>query len=268
MVFAVATFVLDAMFRCLVLAAMLNSVHAAECRHVVFSANPDYPPFSWSDRGKLYGASIELTERILRELAVPAEVRYLGPWNRVLRAAKSGQIDLVTALKFTAERDAYLLFTSARFSANPVAVFARAEAPFDYHGWDDLVGRVGLISRGDRFGEGFDEFLQGKLTVQTSNNVEDGFANLARKRGDYFVTGYYAGRAYLAGKGLETRVVALTPMVNQGSVHHGFSRASPCKELVGQMAEKLRRYEADGTTERLLAQYLEKWRATAQSRVP
>ncbi len=251
----------------LLAACFLGQVQAADCTHLVFSANPNYPPFHWSDRGVLQGASIELTQRIFKELGVSAEARYLGPWSRVLRAAETGQIDLIPALKITPEREAFLQFTAARFSANPMAVFVRADQRFEYSGWNDLIGRGGLVARGDRFGEGFDEFLRDKLTVVTSNSMEDGFANLVRRRGDYFVTSYFAGRAYLAGKGQDASIVALTPVLNQGPVHHGFVRSSPCRALAEQVSDKLRAYEADGTTERLLGKYLEKWRLIAPRRV-
>lgn len=245
----------------------LGTAQAAECTRLVFSANPNYPPFHWSDHGQLQGASIELTLRILRELGVAAEARYLGPWNRVLRAAEQGEIDLVVALRVTPEREGYLAFTQARFFANPMAVFVRTDQRFDYRGWGDLQGRTGLVARGDRFGDGFDEYLQARLKVLTSHSLEDGFASLLRQRGDYLVTGYFAGQAYLAGKGLEGQAVALSPMVSQGSVHHGFVRRSPCSKLADQVSDRLRAYEEDGTTERLLQQHLEQWRSTAATRV-
>jgi len=246
---------------------LLGNAQAGDCTRVLFSANPNYPPFHWSDRGQLQGASIELTQRILQELGVAAEARYLGPWNRVLRAAEQGEIDLVVALRVTPEREAFLNFTAARFFVNPMAVFVRTDRHFNYRSWADLQGRTGLVARGDRFGDGFDDYLHARLQVLTSHSMEDGFASLLRQRGDYLVTSYFAGRAYLAGKGLDGQVKALSPMVSQASVHHGFVRRSPCSKLLEQVSEKLRTYEADGTTERLLLQHLERWRATAATRL-
>jgi len=242
-----------------VLAAVCNA-QATECPRVIFSANPNYPPFHWVEDGKLVGASIELTERIFGELGVGAEARYLGPWNRVLRAAEQGRIDMVAALKPTPEREAFLLFTSARFSTNPMAVFVRADQRIAYAGWPDLVGHIGLVARGDRFGEGFDEYLHEKLQVLTSNDMVDGFANLLRGRGKYLVTSFFAGTAYLAAHGLDAAVVPLSPMVNHGAVHHGFVRRSPCVKYAEAVASKLQAYEGDGTTSRLIAKYTDLWR--------
>lgn len=238
----------------------VGGVHAADCPRVVFSANANYPPFHWVQDGKLVGASIELTERIFAAMGVSAEARYVGPWNRVLRAAEQGQIDMIAALKITPEREAFLVFTQARFSVNPMAAFARADRPISYSGWSDLVGHTGLVARGDRFGEGFDEFLRDKLQVLSSNDMADGFANLQRGRGDYLVTSFFAGSAYLASTGLDSTIIALSPMVNYGAVHHGFVRRSPCARHVEAVSSKLRSYEEDGTTARLVIKYMELWR--------
>lgn len=248
--------------RALLLCALMwaGATRAADCPKVVFSVNPNYPPFHWVEDGKLVGASIELTDRIFGELGISAEARYLGPWNRVLRAAEQGQIDMVAALKVTPEREAFLLFTSARFWVNPMAVFVRSEHRIAYGGWSDLVGHTGLVARGDRFGEGFDGYLHEKLQVLTSNDMEDGFANLLRGRGDYLVTSYLAGSAYVAANGLDAAIVALRPMVNAGAVHFGFARRSACVKYVEAVSAKLRVYEVDGTTRRLIAKYSDLWR--------
>lgn len=164
------------------------------------------------------------------------------------------------ALKVTPERQAYLDFTPARFSANPMAVFTRRNWPFSYREWQDLAGHLGVVARGDRYGDGFDEFLQQNLRVVEANDMAQAFATLINRRVDYFVTGYYAGRAYLAGKGLETSVTPLSPMINEGAIHHGFSKRSPCVRLRQAVSDKLQQYEADGTTEKLLDAYLARWR--------
>ncbi len=251
--------------RALLLCALLwvSAADGADCSKVVFSANPNYPPFHWVEDGKLVGASIELTERIFGELGIRSEAQYLGPWNRVLRAAEQGKIDMVAALKPTSERERYLLFTTARFNVNPMAVFVLSDHRIAYSGWSDLAGHTGLIARGDRFGEGFDEYMHEKLPILASNDMADSFANLLRGRGDYVVTSYLAGSAYVASKGLDAAIVALRPMVNTGAVHHGFVRRSPCVKFADPVSSRLRDYEADGTTALLIAKYAEKWRRRA-----
>ncbi|MFC4161031.1 substrate-binding periplasmic protein [Chitinimonas lacunae] len=250
------------------LAAWPGLLRADEgCRKLVYSANPNYPPFHWSDNGRLLGATVEITERILTELRIPGEARYVGPWNRVLKAAELGEIDLVLALRRTPDREKFLQFGEAPFSANPSAIFVRRDRRIAYRRWEDLQPYRGGASLGDRFGEGFDEFMRHHLTIVPAYNLDRGFHDLDRGLTDYFVTGYQAGMAYVLGKNMEKRLMALQPMVSQGEIHFGFSRHSPCRVLAARFDEKLRQYEREGRTEAILEKYLERWRDSAADRV-
>jgi polar amino acid transport system substrate-binding protein len=54
----------------------------------------------------LHGVSIAIAKRVLDDLKIPYEVRYLGPFPRVMVAAERGDIDVVATLKKTPEREA------------------------------------------------------------------------------------------------------------------------------------------------------------------
>ena len=74
--------------------ALISASAAAQCTRVVFSANPDYPPYHWAEGDRIVGASVALTGRILDELGVQWEAKFVGPWPRVLKSAagKNGAI--------------------------------------------------------------------------------------------------------------------------------------------------------------------------------
>ena len=81
---------------CLLMASLAPWVAAmaaepAGCPKVVVSADPDYPPLHWYDGKELRGPSVELAARILSDLQIPYEVRYVGPWKRVLATASAGK---------------------------------------------------------------------------------------------------------------------------------------------------------------------------------
>lgn len=238
---------------------------AAECTKVVFSAHPQYPPFHWHGRNGMAGATIEITRRILSELGIPGEARFVGPWPRVLKAAEHGEIDLVVGLKDTPERQQYLEFTSAPFFDNPMAVFAPADAGWPFKRWEDLVGRKGGVNAGDKYGGGFDEFLVKLLTVEASDNLESNFNKLAAGRIDYFITGLFTGRAYLLSADLVDRIKPMAKPVTTGYINHGFSRRSPCRALVSYFNKRLAELRADGTTAAAVENGLREW-ARSQSR--
>lgn len=232
---------------------------AAPCTRVVFSANPDYPPYHWAEGDRIVGASVALTGRILNELGVAWEARHVGPWPRVLKSAEHGQIDLIVSLKPTPEREAYLAFTRAPAFANPMAVFAAKARPLKFERPQDLVGQRGGRTAGDRFGDAFDQFAARSLTLEDADSLGVNFQKLAAGRIDYVVTGLYTGRAQLLQLGLAERIAPLPRPVNEGDIHHGFSRRSPCVALLDAMDQKLAAARREGLDSRLLEEALAQW---------
>ena len=114
----------------LVVSAACSTVFA-QCKRLVIAADPAYPPLHWYDGSTMQGASIAIAKRVLDDLKVPYEVRYLGPLPRVLAAAQRGDIDMVATLKKTPEREAFLLYPNAPALSNPVAVFTARDRPID-----------------------------------------------------------------------------------------------------------------------------------------
>jgi polar amino acid transport system substrate-binding protein len=232
---------------------------AAPCTRVVFSANPDYPPYHWAEGDRIVGASVALTGRILDELGVAWQARHVGPWPRVLKSAEHGQIDLIVSLKPTPEREAYLVFSPSPAFANPMAVFAAKARPLKFDEPQDLVGKRGGRTAGDRFGDAFDQFAARALTLEDADSLGVNFQKLAAGRIDYVVTGLYTGRAQLLQLGLAERIAPLPRPVNEGFIHHGFSRRSPCAALLEAMDQRLAAARRDGLDQRLLEEALVQW---------
>lgn len=232
---------------------------AAQCKRVVFSANPDYPPYHWAEGDHIAGASVALTGRILDELGVPWEARFVGPWLRVLKSAEYGEIDLVVSLKPTPEREAYLEFTRSPAFPNPMAVFATRARPVKFDGFADLIGRRGGRSKGDRFGDEFDRFAEQHLALEDADSLEINFQKLLAGRVDYVVTGLYTGRAHLLAAGLGQKIAPLPRLVNEGFIHHGFARRSPCAALASAVDARLAAALRSGLTARLLEEALQQW---------
>ena len=232
---------------------------AARCTRVVFSANPDYAPYHWAEGRRIVGASVVLTGRILDELGVPWEARFVGPWPRVLKSAEHGEIDLVVSLKPTPEREAYLDFTRSPSFPNPMAVFTARTRPLKFDGPQDLVGHRGGRTAGDRFGDAFDRFAEQSLMLEDADSLDVNFGKLLAGRIDYVVTGLYTGRAHLLRAGQADRVQPQPRLVNEGFVHHGFSRSSPCATLAAAVDARLQAAQRSGLAARLLEEALQQW---------
>ncbi len=245
-------------------AALAHPAMAAECTKVVVTSHPDYKPYHWYDGRELTGASIELARRILDDMRIPYEIRYVGPWPRVLKLAENGQVDIVMSLKNTPERRDYLDFTPTPAFSNPMAVFVRRDKSFAFDRREDLIGKRGGVNSGDRYGEGFDEFLRNNLAVEPTIEMASNFKKLKAGRIDYYITGLYPGLAFLADNAMDD-LVPLPKPVNRGVIHVGFTHKSPCAFLLSGFELRLRQLAERHETDKLLDKYLGVLRDTARA---
>lgn len=243
----------------LVLSGILSA--RAECAKLVLTADPNYPPMHWYDGKSLQGASIEIAKRVLDDLKINYEVRYVGPFPRILTLAEHGDVDMIATLKKTPEREKFLLFPNTAALSNPVAVFTSREHPVHYKEWSDLVGLRGGITRGNLFGGGFDEYLASNLKVEEANRPENSFEKLALGRIDYFVTGYYAGMAYLLKRGDEARFVAQSSFVVDTPNYVVLTRKGKCADKLEAIDSHLALLKKSGVLDELIRKNFVKWKA-------
>ena len=231
------------------------SLQAAECTKVVISADSDYAPLHWYDGKRLTGASIEIATRALSALNIPYEVRYVGPFHRVLKEAESGEVALVSSLKNTPERQQYLAYASVPLFRNPIAVFVARNNRFPFSGWKDLIGKRGAITLGNQFGGGFDEFMRDNLIIETAQKVYMNFSKLDSGRIDYLITGYYTGVIYLNQSGQSDRFMPLRPFVSESDNYIAMSRANPCVKLLPRINAQLEAMQKRGELRAVLQSF-------------
>lgn len=235
--------------------AVAAPAHGAECTKLVVSADSDYAPLHWYDGKQLTGASIEIARRALTALNIPFEIRYVGPFHRVLKEAESGEVAMVASLKKTPERQSYLAYTSVPLFSNPIAIFVARDRRFAYTGWQDLVGKRGAITQGNQFGGGFDEFLRDHLAVQSAQKVYMNFTKLDSGSIDYLITGYYNGQLYLSQTNQGDRFVALQPYVSETDNFIALSRASPCVKYLPRINAQLELMQSRGELRAVLERH-------------
>lgn len=246
---------------CALLLAGATLSAQALCTRLVLAADPDYPPLHWYDGETMHGASIAIAKRVLDDLKIPYEVRYVGPFPRVMVAAQRGDIDMVATLKKTPEREAFLLYPKTQALANPVAVFASLDRPFEFRTRADLVGLRGGITRGNVFGDGFDEYMKQNLDVEAANSPENNFNKLGAGRLDYFITGYYAGMAYLLKRGDEERFVAKSPFLVDTPNYVVLTRNGQCADKLEAIDQRLAQLKKSGVLEELIREAFAQWKA-------
>jgi len=241
-------------------------VAAKECPRVVVSADPNYPPLHWYDGERLRGASVDIVTRVFDDLKIPYEVKYEGPLLRVLAAAEDSRIDVVTTLKKTPERLSFLDFTSRPAFANPVAVFTNRDETFPFRRWEDLKGKPGVMVLGNKFGEGFDEFLETNLDMTRVGEIQQAFRMLKVHRVRYLITGLFVGRSVIAVQDIGAEVAPLATNVTETLNYVAFAKGSACLAHKPAFDKRLGELIESGAIPPILDQAFADWETHASAR--
>jgi len=114
---------------------------------LVIGVGLDYPPYSFLDEnGKAAGYNVELTEAIAKAVELDVEVR-IGPWGDIRTALETGEIDAISGMLYSVERDKLVDF-SPPFTIIHHAIFVRRDASA-IETEEDLRGKEIIVMRGD-----------------------------------------------------------------------------------------------------------------------
>lgn len=235
-------------------------VAQGQCTKVIVTADPEYPPYAWYDGQTLRGASVDVVLTVLQSIKLPYELRYVGPFVRVLQNARTGEVDIITELKRNTEREEFLAFADTPIFANPSSVFVRAGQKLKFTRREDLRGLRGGVTHGTRFGDGLDEFIEANLTVEVGPGIKENFLKLDMGRIDYFLSPHYPALAHLITSGSESRFVAMKPFVAEALNYVGWSRRSACLGKLAESDAMLKRYVATLSLGRLVDDNQDAWR--------
>jgi len=92
---------------------------------ILFSPERDFPPFSFVDgQGQHRGLSAEILELVHRHTGLKFQAVAAGSRMENLERARKREVDLLTSLRPTKDREAYLSFTSA-YVSSPAVILRR-----------------------------------------------------------------------------------------------------------------------------------------------
>lgn len=250
------------------LAGLSPLAHAA-CARLVTSGNPEYPPFLWQDPkndSRLIGANAELMQLVAREIGIPIEVRYAGPWGRVQESARNGRIDLIAGAFLTQPRLTYLRYLQPPIRDTQTLIWTRQQHPLQYQRWEDLQGQEGITVVNNSFGQAFDQFAAANLKLQQVGSVKNALQMLGLGRADYLIYEDAPGLAYAASlniKGLRTSPVP----VSREKLYLTVALASVCnnEQLAERLSRAMKKFSDERVMDALVEKYLRIWQTQNSS---
>ncbi|GHD81621.1 hypothetical protein GCM10011419_27910 [Vogesella fluminis] len=250
------------------LAGLSPLAHAA-CARLVTSGNPEYPPFLWQDPkndSRLIGANAELMQLVAREIGIPIEVRYAGPWGRVQESARNGRIDLIAGAFLTQPRLTYLRYLQPPIRDTQTLIWTRQQHPLQYQRWEDLQGQEGITVVNNSFGQAFDQFAAANLKLQQVGSVKNALQMLGLGRADYLIYEDAPGLAYAASLNIKGLRASTVP-VSREKLYLTVALASACnnEQLAERLSRAMKKLSDERVMDALVEKYLRIWQAQNSS---
>lgn len=253
---------------CCTLGLAAPAVADESCKQLIASGNPQYPPYLWrdaEDENRLIGANADLMQLLAKELNIPIETRYVGPWARVQEETRVGHVDLIAGAFWTLPRTEYMDYFYPSFRETRSVIWVRESSRLNYRRWSDLTGLQGVTVINNSFGEDFDRYAKASLKMSQVASLEQAFQMLQRSRADYLVYEDTPGQAYLAKLNIAD-LKPLTPAVANENLYLTLSHKSACNsgELRGRITRAMFKLLRQNVMNGLLEKNIQLWRRQTQ----
>ena len=161
---------------------------------VLVSGHPDWKPIMYKSGESIAGIGVEVTQSVFNDIGFAVNAKYIGAWDVVQEQAKQWSIDVIVALYKTKEREQYLDYSIA-YTEDPIVLFFSGWKSFAYTGKENLVGKKGVVTIGDSYGQELDDFIvSASLDITRVATPQEAFTSLQKGKIDYFMYSLYAGK--------------------------------------------------------------------------
>ncbi|MFZ6746549.1 substrate-binding periplasmic protein [Undibacterium sp. JH2W] len=245
--------------------AFSSTAYANEtCKTLLATGNPEYPPYLWrdpEDENRLIGANAEWIQLLSKEIGIPIDIKYVGPWGRVQEEAKLGRVDLLAGAFFTQPRLEYMDYFYPAFRETRTVIWTRSNFNLPYKKWSDLTGKQGVTVINNSFGEEFDRYAKESLKISMVPSLEQALKMLSLSRADYLIYEEDPGLAYVAKlniSGLKT----VTPPITNENLYLTLSHKSACNtpEMRGRIAKAVYKLDKQNVMSKLITANIQLWR--------
>ena len=233
---------------------------ALSCSSLLFAqrtlvlATDVWPPYRIAaEGGGLKGIDIDIIRAIEKKSGITIVIEQ-HPWARSLEMLRSGEVDLMCGLAWSAERELYIHFLSPAYHRVQPVFYARRDSGIQVSRYDDLAGkRIGQSSSTVYFEPFNSDISLVKITLPSEPQI---LQMLSLRRIDLAV-GTEPNISWdikrLGYAGLFVRVDYVPPV--RTNLYFGMSKESDAMNAIPAIERALRELVEDGTIERIEEEY-------------
>lgn len=231
---------------------------------LTITGDPEFPPISWNNQGKLKGLGLELAQQILTDMDIPFQVTPFSSWAVVQSKVEQGAVDLLVSAYTNKEREKHLSF-SVPYLKSPVVVIVKKGKKFLCNSWDDMTGKKGVAGKGQSFGAEFDEYIQQHLDISYLP-YQRAFEMLEENTADFLIIDLYPALIYSKLLMVEDKIEIMDKPITVQQLHMAFSNKSQHLDLLPEINERIKTLQKEGMIKKLAIAHYNKWHETFKQR--
>ena len=218
----------------LLFASMSSAADSDECKEIRSIFADDSLGYMGIESFQRFKETEKLMAKIETQLSIPILPSPPRPWARVLYDLKNGDLDLITTIYKTKDREKRYVF-SVPYTEDHLYIFIKKDNQNHPKTIAELVKYRGAGLRNASYGSRIDKHL--KLSQQFSrvNGYKQLIHLLLHERIDFFIEEKSSGTLFANQFGAQNHIKALPNPIESVSVYIAISKASPCKQLLNKI---------------------------------
>lgn len=210
---------------CLFLYLAISSLQVAKADTLVLAA-ADSRPTAYMENGKPAGLLVDIVTEAFRRAGYPIRIE-LKPWARCLSEARDGTVDGVFSSFKSAEREAFLNFTSVPVMTQVETLFVRANSTLQFDGDLSKLAalKIGVI-QSTSYGEKIDSMINTGAwnNVSKTINIDSLVRMLAAEQFDLAPSYREVFLSAAKKAGVADKLKALSPSVASVPAYLAFNK--------------------------------------------
>ncbi len=214
-----------------------------------------YPPLEYATANQnATGGVVEIVKKVMHNLGHEVTIKAY-PWTRALKMVKIGEADAVFTAYKDPERETFMEYSNEVLFPQLVYFYKRKGDSTTFNGNLDTltskkIGVVSTISYGQTF-----ETYKPHLQLDRTNNLQQNFNKLIKKRVDLIPSDIYVAEHTLSELGLSDEVIRLPIKLESVPSFIAFSKKRDLTDLRDKFDRELRNMKQSGDYYKLLKQY-------------
>lgn len=234
--------------------SIISSVsHARTLRLVTL----EYPPYEYTEDGKLKGLAVEVIKRTFKEMKQPITIEVL-PWARAMRYIKDGTRDAVFTAFKNPQRERFADFSNQVLMQQAVSLFVRKDSQIEYDGDLKKLNQYSLgVVRKISYGLILDSAIKDNSfrRVEEANEGTQNFGLLLNQRVDMVASTKFGGYHILRKLKRKDDVKELPVSIQNLPSYIAFSKVRNLTKVRDEFDSALSNLKANGEYQKIIDDY-------------